>query len=130
MEIWKYTLLKLIFIIENSYPWQFRLIRRTFRQFHRVIQNQILIQIYNFFYKFLCALPFTQFVEILYIWVFEGRISPFKSQCTIGVRCARANPLKNWVLCWGGKQLVWGSKFWHFLFCLKSIFKGLNHIYI
>ena len=43
--------------------------------------------------NFLCALAFTQFVEILYIGVIQGSISPFRSQCTIGVRWARANPL-------------------------------------
>ena len=47
----------------------------------------------QFLLNFLFALLFTQFVEKLYIGVVKGSISPFKSQCTIGVRWARANPL-------------------------------------
>ena len=42
----------------------------------------------QFLLNVFCALPFTQFVEKFYIGVVEGRISPFKSQCTIGVRWA------------------------------------------
>ena len=42
----------------------------------------------QFLLNFLCALPLTPCVEKLYIGVLEGSISPFKSQCTIGVRWA------------------------------------------
>ena len=72
----------------------------------------------QFLFNFLCALSFSQFVEKLYIGVGEGSISPFKSQCTIGVRWARTNALTSCPLplCWGGKQLVWGSKCRKFFF--------------
>ena len=42
----------------------------------------------QFSLNFLCALPLTQFVEKWYIGVVEASISPFKNQCTIGVRWA------------------------------------------
>ena len=44
----------------------------------------------QFLLDFLCKIPITQLVEKLYIGVVEGSISQFKSQCTIGVRWARA----------------------------------------
>ena len=80
----------------------------------------------QFLFNFLCALPFTQFVEKLYIGVVEGSMFPFKIQCTIEIRWAQANHLTSFKprLSVGGKNLE------KYFFCLKSHLKGLNQIYI